>query len=188
MRTIGSLSLVPLLLLGCSDSSEPDPEPSGMGDLGSLSLPSGKGSFRFGAASAATQIEDKNPNTDWHVFTQPTEDGGLGKGKGFVGDASKGFTNAVKDVELVTEIGLDSYRFSIEWARIEPKRDQIDQDAIAHGAPERHRTRETARGQQTDQAEGRQRMSHHGPQRSKRVTAVSCGSPAPQDRAPRSRN
>ena len=39
--------------------------------MGSASQPSGKGSFRFGASSAATQIEDQDTNTDWYVFTQP---------------------------------------------------------------------------------------------------------------------
>jgi beta-glucosidase len=35
------------------------------GAYGSSSAPSGKDSFRFGASSAATQIEDQNTHTDW---------------------------------------------------------------------------------------------------------------------------
>ncbi|MBK8257678.1 MAG: glycoside hydrolase family 1 protein [Polyangiaceae bacterium] len=99
--------------------------------LGAVSGDSGKGSFRFGAASAATQIEDQNTNTDWYVWTLPKDQGGLGKGT-FVGDAVKGYTLAEQDIDLMVEMGLDSYRFSIEWARVEPQKDQIDEAALQH--------------------------------------------------------
>jgi beta-glucosidase/6-phospho-beta-glucosidase/beta-galactosidase len=99
--------------------------------LGPVSGAAGKGSFRFGAASAATQIEDQNTNTDWYVWTQPTDQGGLGKGT-FVGDAVKGYSLAIEDIDLMVEMGLDSYRFSIEWGRIEPQKDVIDEAAVQH--------------------------------------------------------
>ena len=86
----------------------------------------------FGAASAATQIEDQNPNSEWYLWTLPVEDGGLGKGEAFVGDASMGFTRALDDVGLIADLDLDSYRFSIEWARVEPERDVIDEAALQH--------------------------------------------------------
>ena len=38
----------------------------------------------------------------------------------------------LSDVQLVAGLHVDSYRFSIEWARIEPVQGQIDEDAIAH--------------------------------------------------------
>ena len=107
-------------------------EPMTFGTIGPLAGDAGRGSFRFGAASAATQIEDMNPRTDWWAWTAPEDQGGLGKGAAFVGDAVKGYTKALDDVQLVEDMGLDSYRFSIEWARIEPKRDEIDEAAIAH--------------------------------------------------------
>lgn len=100
--------------------------------MGSLSLPSGKGSFRFGAASAATQIEDKNTNSDWYWFTLPKSEGGLGKGKAPLGEASMGFSKAKDDIALLQQIKADSYRFSLEWSRVEPKRNQIDEAALAH--------------------------------------------------------
>lgn len=121
------------LAAGCGGD---DPASDGAGDvsfpsMGSLSAESGKGSFRFGVASAATQIEDQNPNTDWYLFSQPKSAGGLGVGS-FVGDAAKGYSKAIEDVALLQTLGVDSYRFSIEWARVEPKRDQIDEAALAH--------------------------------------------------------
>ncbi|MFO0619719.1 MAG: family 1 glycosylhydrolase [Polyangiaceae bacterium] len=139
MRVLSIAAALGLLgfLVGCNDSTgddpapPPPPTPISFAALGSLTQPSGKGSFRFGAASAATQIEDQNTSTDWYVFTQPTAQGGLGVGT-FVGDASDGYTLGLKDIALMKELGIDSYRFSMEWARIEPKRGEIDEAALQH--------------------------------------------------------
>ena len=133
-RTLLAALLLPLAIAGCS-GGDPTYVPPASGDIefgkmASLSAGPGKGGFRFGASSAATQIEDKNPNVDWYTWTAPAPDG-LGKGT-FVGEATMGYTNAIADVELLTAMHLDSYRFSIEWARIEPKKGVIDEDAIAH--------------------------------------------------------
>ncbi len=100
--------------------------------MGSLSQPSGKGSFRFGVATAATQIEDHDTNTDWYVFTRPTSDGGLGNGAAFVDNAVDGYTLALDDIKLLQALHVDSYRFSIEWARVEPTRGQFDETAMQH--------------------------------------------------------
>lgn len=130
---VRSLALLPLLV-GCS-GSDGEPEPGSevtFPEMGSLSEPSGAQSFRFGAASAATQIEDQNEATDWYLFTQPKSEGGLGQGHGFVGQASRGYSKALDDIALIESMNLDSYRFSIEWARIEPKRNQLDETALAH--------------------------------------------------------
>ena len=118
--------------LGCSgDDGGDGAAPFAFGTPGSLSDPTGKGSFRFGAASAATQIEDANPKTDWYLWTQPVAQGGLGNGT-FVGEASKGYSKAIDDIELIKSLHLDSYRFSIEWARVEPERNAIDESALQH--------------------------------------------------------
>ncbi len=98
--------------------------------IGPIVGPGGKGSFRFGTASAATQIEDMNPTVDWYVWTAPAPEG-LGRGT-FIGDAARGYSMALADVELLAAMNLDSYRFSVEWARVEPQRDQVDEAALAH--------------------------------------------------------
>jgi beta-glucosidase len=113
----------------CSDARRGDDV--AFAPTGPTSGDSGRGSFRFGAATAATQIEDQNTTTDWYLFTLPVADGGLGHGT-FVGDASRGYTLALEDVRLLEELHVDSYRFSIEWARIEPERDAIDETALEH--------------------------------------------------------
>ena len=88
--------------------------------------------FRFGAATAATQIEDQNGATDWYLFTKPTDQGGLGGGRAFVGDADRGYAMAIQDIALLQQLHVDSYRFSIEWARVEPVKGQIDETALQH--------------------------------------------------------
>jgi beta-glucosidase len=114
-------------LVSCSSDAI---APISFGRFGPLSGDAGRGSFRFGVATAATQIEDLNTATDWYVWTRPKPDG-LGHAT-FVGDATRGYTKAIEDVGLVAALGVDSYRFSIEWARIEPARGTIDEAAIAH--------------------------------------------------------
>ncbi|MEW6268235.1 MAG: family 1 glycosylhydrolase [Thermodesulfobacteriota bacterium] len=125
-----TLVLTLVLAAGCSDA-ERGAQEIHFADVGPLAGEAGRGGFRFGAASAATQIEDGNPTTDWWVFTAPPELGGLGRGT-FVGEASRGYTLALDDVRLLEDLRLDAYRFSIEWARVEPERDAVDEAALAH--------------------------------------------------------
>jgi beta-glucosidase len=121
--------LVLVLLVACGGD---DPSSISFGTLGPLAGDAGKGSFRFGVATAATQIEDMNTATDWHLWSMRVADGGLGKGAAFVGDATRGYSKVMEDLALVKSLGVDSYRFSIEWARVEPVKDQIDETALAH--------------------------------------------------------
>src|ERR1043166_4778821 len=119
------------LPLGACGGSEAEVGPIQFGAYGPLSGDAGRGSFRFGVAAAGSPNEDIDTHTDWYVWTQPVADGGLGHGT-FVGDATRGYSKAIDDVGLVADLGVDSYRFSIEWARVEPVRNQIDEAAIAH--------------------------------------------------------
>lgn len=105
--------------------------PLAFGQPGSLSLPAGKGSFRFGAATAAAQIEDGLVRNDWYFWTLPEAEGGKGKSVP-VGDAVKGASRAVEDVQIIQAMALDSYRFSVDWSRIEPTRDNVSQAGLDH--------------------------------------------------------
>lgn len=98
--------------------------------MDSIAQPSGRGSFRFGVSTAATQIEDQDTHTDWYVWTSPLPEG---RGKDtFVGDAAGGYTRAIDDIALLQQLHVDSYRLGIEWARIEPVRGQINEEALTH--------------------------------------------------------
>ncbi len=131
MRLLFALAALSTGLLACSSNTTAPPSPTAdiaFGPFGSSSATSGKGSFRFGASSAATQIEDMNTSTDWYKWTDPKQ---MAIGP-FVGDASDGYTMALEDVKLLSDLHLDSYRFSIEWARVEPQQGMIDEAALQH--------------------------------------------------------
>ncbi len=117
-----------VLLVACSGKTD---GPITFGTLGPLAGDAGKGSWRFGVATAATQIEDNDLNSDWWYWTAPTAMGGLGKDT-FIANASDGFTMDMADVGLVAGLNVDSYRFSIEWSRVEPTQGVIDETAIQH--------------------------------------------------------
>ena len=81
--------------------------------------------FLFGAATAAYQIEgawnqDGKGVTNWDEFSNIP-----GKTfEGTNGDVAIDHYNRYKeDVALMAEMGLESYRFSISWARIYPEGD-----------------------------------------------------------------
>jgi beta-glucosidase len=73
--------------------------------------------FLWGASTAGHQIEGNNTNSDtWFlenvtptVFAEPSR------------DAANSFVRWPQDMDLAKGMGLNCYRFSIEWARIEPE-------------------------------------------------------------------
>jgi beta-glucosidase len=73
--------------------------------------------FLWGAATAGHQVEGNNVLSDiWLVENvQPT----LFKERS--GDADNSLELWRSDLDLVRALGLNSYRFSLEWARIEPE-------------------------------------------------------------------
>jgi beta-glucosidase len=128
MRTLRMCLSACLLLSGCSGGDGP----IRFGEVGSLSTPEGAGSFRFGAATAAAQIEDGLTHNDWYHWTLPVAEGGRGQGEAFVGDAVRGASRALDDVQLLVDMNLDAYRFSVDWSRIEPEPGVISEEGLAH--------------------------------------------------------
>lgn len=78
-----------------------------------LGFPKG---FLWGAATAGHQIEGNNINSDYWVLEnlKPTMFGQRS------GDACDSYHRYEDDIALLQSTGLNAYRFSIEWARIEP--------------------------------------------------------------------
>lgn len=84
--------------------------------------------FIWGTAAAAHQVEGNNINSDFWLlehtpgtlFTEPS------------GDACDHFHRYPEDIRLMAQLGFKSYRFSIEWARIEPEPGRFSMAALDH--------------------------------------------------------
>jgi beta-glucosidase len=84
--------------------------------------------FIWGAATAAHQVEGGNFNSDvWaleqarpSIFREPS------------GDAVDHWNRFSDDMAILAALGLKAYRFSIEWARIEPEEGAFAQSALDH--------------------------------------------------------
>ena len=80
--------------------------------------------FFVGAATAAHQVEGNNIHSDYWAqeqlphtsFTEPS------------GIACDHYNKYEEDIKLLADAGLNAYRFSIEWARIEPEEGKFDRD------------------------------------------------------------
>jgi beta-glucosidase len=86
-------------------------------------LPSG---FLLGAATSGHQIEGGNDQSDWWKW----ESEGRCEGGARSGRATDHWNRFHEDLKLAAELGLNSYRFSIEWSRIEPEEGRWDPAAI----------------------------------------------------------
>ena len=84
--------------------------------------------FRWGVATSGHQTEGGNTGSDtWFLeHVRPTvfrEPSGL---------ACNGYQLWREDVDLAAGLGLDAYRFSVEWARVEPAEGEFSAEALAH--------------------------------------------------------
>jgi beta-glucosidase len=83
--------------------------------------------FLWGVATSAHQVEGNTCN-DWTRF----EAQGRVKSGERSGRAADHFHRYAQDFELFSAIGVNAYRFSVEWSRIEPDRGRYDEAALAH--------------------------------------------------------
>jgi beta-glucosidase len=82
--------------------------------------------FLWGAATSSHQIEGDNVHNDWWQWElQGNVDNGERSGK-----ATDHWNRFREDLRLAEELGLTSYRFSIEWSRLEPEEGRWDKDAL----------------------------------------------------------
>ena len=84
--------------------------------------------FLIGAATAAHQVEGNNTNCDFWAQEQLPHSSFLEPS----GIACDHYNRYEEDIQLLADAGLKAYRFSVEWARIEPEEGRFDDAEVAH--------------------------------------------------------
>ena len=84
--------------------------------------------FMIGAATAAHQVEGNNIHSDYWAQEQMPHSSFSEKS----GDACDHYNRYEEDIRLLADAGLNAYRFSVEWARIEPEEGRFDEKEIGH--------------------------------------------------------
>lgn len=84
--------------------------------------------FLWGAATAAHQVEGNNVHSDWWAWENmpgsPVREPS--------GTACEHYSRYPADVRLLADLGLNAYRFSIEWARVEPEAGVVEGRELDH--------------------------------------------------------
>ncbi len=84
--------------------------------------------FLWGTATAAHQVEGDNTSSDWWAFERvpgtPCKEPS--------GNSIEHYQRYARDMALLAGLRFNTYRFSVEWARIEPVENQFDQERLDH--------------------------------------------------------
>lgn len=84
--------------------------------------------FLLGAATAAHQVEGNNIHSDYWAMEQMEHTSFVEPSL----DAVDHYHRYEEDIRLMKEAGLNAYRFSVEWARIEPEEGRYDEEEAKH--------------------------------------------------------
>ncbi len=84
--------------------------------------------FLWGTSTAAHQVEGGNWNNDWWAWEHAPDT----RCEAPSGDACDHYWRYPADLDLLVDLGFNSYRFSLEWSRIEPEEGEISRAALDH--------------------------------------------------------
>lgn len=84
--------------------------------------------FLWGAATAAHQVEGANDNSDWWEWEHRAGSSVPEPS----GRACEHYTRYPEDTRILADLGFNTYRYSIEWARIEPVQGEFDREQLDH--------------------------------------------------------
>ena len=82
--------------------------------------------FLWGSATSSHQIEGNNQHNDWWAWeAEGNIEGGVRSGL-----ATDHWNRWKEDLKMAADLGMNSYRFSVEWSRLEPTEGHFDQAAF----------------------------------------------------------
>ena len=84
--------------------------------------------FIFGTAVASYQVEGGIYNNDWTIW----ENNKNSKCEEQCGEACKHYELIDTDINLLKTLGIKAFRFSIEWSRVEPSKNNFNEKEIKH--------------------------------------------------------
>lgn len=84
--------------------------------------------FLWGAATSAHQVEGGNAANQWWAWEQRPDTPCAEPS----GAACEHLTRYPQDLALLAEVGLNCYRFSVEWSRVEPRPGDFSARWLAH--------------------------------------------------------
>ena len=93
-----------------------------------MTIPSFPADFLWGVATAGHQNEGDNVTSDTWFLENVTPT--IFKDRS--GKATNGWELWESDLDIVAGLGLNAYRFSVEWARIEPVEGEFSDEALDH--------------------------------------------------------
>lgn len=80
--------------------------------------------FLWGVSTSSQQWEGKTHGGIWEAFAD------AGRTEEKIGRAANGYELFEKDLDLAAGMGLNAFRTSIEWSRIEPEQGRIDPEGV----------------------------------------------------------
>ena len=84
--------------------------------------------FLWGTATAAHQVEGGNWNNDWWMWEHDPQSPCVEPS----GDACDHWHRYPEDIGLLANLGFNTYRFSLEWSRIEPEEGEFSHATLEH--------------------------------------------------------
>ncbi|MDB5097765.1 MAG: bglA [Cyanobacteria bacterium RYN_339] len=121
-----ALAALALATAACAHLPVSSPAQRPLGALAAKDVGAMPAGFLWGVATAGFQTEGGDTSSNWAAWTR------AGHTKAPMGRATDAWNRYQEDLDLAKGIGLNSFRLSLEWARLEPRPGQWDMNAVQH--------------------------------------------------------
>ena len=90
--------------------------------------------FVWGVGTSAHQVEGNCSNNNWSAWELSVDPSGNPRIKDGqkAGIACDHWNRYKEDIQLMKQLGIKAYRFSVEWSKIEPRAGFFNQEALNH--------------------------------------------------------